>query len=216
MNEHKNNTNDESKEKQKKIIPLHKAYSWGIIICAACLVGLVLYNNLHPAKEPEKPLIDYLALLRDSHERAIALRGVVRIGDRNLDEFETAISSQIGLPVIFPDWIALLPSVKIIGARVAKVGSDQTVNLLFTLNNQMIDYITIYNSKQEISELETVKLDDFNYHVYKWGTFRGYFWELTEDRLPYTYGLISDMDQEELEMLVADTMRSLKNYYLPK
>lgn len=216
MNESNTGNNDESKEKDRRIIPLQKAYIWGIIFCAVCLIALVLYNKLQAPSEPISSQIDYLALLRDSHDRLIAMRGVTRIGDRTLEDFESEIATQTGQTLIFPDWIGLLPSVKIIGARTATIGNDKSVSLLFTFNNRNVDFITIYNTKQEITDLETITLEDHPFHKYKWGTFQAYFWEISEDNSPITYGLISDIDQDELQMMTTDTMRSLKNYYQPK
>ena len=216
MNESNTGNNDESKEKDRRIIPLQKAYIWGIIFCAVCLIALVLYNKLQAPSEPISSQIDYLALLRDSHDRLIAMRGVTRIGDRTLKDFESEIATQTGQTLIFPDWIGLLPSVKIIGARTANIGNDKSVSLLFTLNNRNVDFITIYNTKQEITDLEIITLEDHPFHKYKWSTFQAYFWEISEDNSPITYGLISDIDQDELQMMTTDTMRSLKNYYQPK
>ena len=206
-------SNPDDQPQKKPVIPLHKTYIWATVICIVLLIAIILFNEIRTTPEGPKPKADYLALLRSNHDNAIALRGIIKADQKSFQEIENQVQEQTGHVVVFPDWIPLLPSVEIIGVKISEINGDQAVSLIFKTENHIVDFLTIFNSRQEIKILESVKIEDQIFYKYKWGINRAYFWELDEDKAPIIYGVISDMEEPDLEMIATDSMRSLKTYY---
>jgi hypothetical protein len=202
----------DGKPAKKPVIPLHKTYIWGIIICIVLLISIILFNALRAPSVTPIPKDDYLALLRNAYENAIESKGNLSIGNESFPDIENRVSEQTGHTIVFPDWIPLI-SAEILGVKISDIGSDQVVNLLFKIEDHTIDFITIFNTKDEIKDLESVTIENQVFYKYKWGINNAYFWELDEDKDSITYGVISDMSDTDLEMVATDAMRSLKTHY---
>ena len=209
---------------KRKVIPLNKTYLWGIIICLAALIIIIFFNLVRTTPVRTFPKNDYLALLRDYHENAIALRGITRTGNKSIHDIQAQVIEETDQPIIFPDWIPLLPAAEIIGVKSSEVGDDQVISLIFKIStkagdsdkteNHRVDFLTIFNARPEIKDMESVTIENQIYYKYRWGPNEAYFWELDEDKGAVIYGVISDTDEADLELLATDSMRSIKNYLM--
>lgn len=197
---------------KKKVIPLNKTYIWGIVFCLAALIAIVMFNILRAPSLPTTK-IDYLALLRDNHNRCMNLRGFTHKGDKTLGDLQSLMEQKIGAPVIFPDWLGTDPLVEIIGVKATKIGDDKTVNLVFKYDNKYVGFLILHTTRTEIKELNNLTLEEHEFHNYSWGRTNAFYWELTEDNLPITYGLISDIDSSELQQMAFETMLSLRTQF---
>jgi hypothetical protein len=197
---------------KKKVIPLNKTYMWGIVFCLAALIAIVMFNIL---REPSIPAtkIDYLALLRDNHNRSMNLRGFTRKGGKTLGDLQSLMAQKIGAPVIFPDWLGTDPLVEIIGVKATKIGDDKTVNLVFKYDHRHVDFLILHTTRTEIKELNNLTQEEHEFHSYSWGRTNAFYWELTEDNLPVTYGLISDIESSALQQMAFETMLSLRTHF---
>jgi hypothetical protein len=85
----KANGNDKinGEKSQKKVIPLHKTYIWGIVFCLTALVCIIMYNVIRSPVIPSTPQ-DYLALVRDNHDRVAAMRGITHSGGMTLGDLQ--------------------------------------------------------------------------------------------------------------------------------
>ncbi|MFH1515129.1 MAG: hypothetical protein ABIG42_06690, partial [bacterium] len=159
----KNNLTDE----KRKVIPLHKTYIWGIVLCLVALAVIVLINN----RENPTPAahVDYLALMRDNHSTCVNLKRLIKKGDKTIGELEEELRQKSDLMVLFPDWLGQDPTLEIIGARTSKIGGDDAVNLVFKSDEKFINFLTLYASRAEIDELAEIKVEDHSFRVYTWG-----------------------------------------------
>ncbi len=204
-----NSNNDKQK---KKVIPLHKTYIWGIVFCLAALIAIVLINILRSPSIPTRK-IDYLALLRDNHNRCMNLKGFTRKGGKTLGDLQILMAQKIGGPVLFPDWLGTDPSVEIVGVKASTISQDKCVNLVFRLDDKPVDFLVLFSIRDEIREFSDIKIEEHTFHCYSWGRTNAFFWELTEDNVSITYGLISDIEAHKLQQMAFETMLSLRTHY---
>ncbi len=197
---------------KKKVIPLNKTYMWGIVFCLAALIAIVMFNILRAPTIPTTK-IDYLARLRDNHSRSMNLRGFTRKGNKTLGDLQSLMAQKIGAPVIFPDWLGTDPSVEIVGVKATKIDEDKAVNLVFKYDHRHVDFLILHTTRTEIKELNNLTQEEHEFHSYSWGRTNAFYWELTEDNLPITYGLISDIESSELQQIAFETMLSLRTYF---
>lgn len=198
-------------EEKRKVIPLHKTYLWGIVLCIVAMIAIVLINILNNPRPPAN--VDYLALLRDNHNTCVSQKRLIRKGDKTIGDLEDLLRKKSDRTVLFPDWLGKDPTLEIIGVRTSKIGEDEAVNLVFKSDGKLINFLTLYSNRAEIDELAEIKIEDHSFRVYTWRKNRALFWELMEDNLSITYALISDMDSDQLEQMALETMLSLKAHY---
>ena len=210
----KENGNDKinGEKSQKKVIPLHKTYLWGIVFCLTALVCIIMYNIIRAPAILSTPQ-DYLALVRDNHDRVASMRGVTHSGGMTIGDLQDLMMRDSGRTVIFPDWLGKDPSVEIVGVKSGTVEEDKIVNLLFKYEKDLVDFQTIYATRPEITELSGITIEGQLFHKYSWGRNNAFYWELQEDNAPVTYGLISTISVENLQKMAFDTMLSLKTNY---
>ena len=210
----KTNGNDkiDNEKSKKKVIPLHKTYIWGIVFCLTALVCIVMYNIIRTPAIPSTHQ-DYLALVRDNHDRVADMRGITHSGGMTLGDLQDSMMREAGRTVIFPDWLGKDPSVDVIGVKSGVIEDDKVVNLLFKYEKDLVDFQTIYASRPEITELSGTTIEGQVFHIYSWGRNNAFYWELQEDNAPVTYGLISTISAENLQQMAFETMLSLKTNY---
>ena len=181
------------------------------LICLL-LVCLVLYNLITQPAIPSAPQ-DYLALLRDNHERVSSMRGIIRKGENTLGDLQDIMMKSAGRTIAFPDWLGKDPSVDVVGVKAGKIKDDKAVNLLFKYDDEYVDFLTVYATRPEIDELREITIEDHVFRVYNWGRNNAFYWELQEDNAPITYGLISTLEPQNLQQMAFETMLSLRTNY---
>lgn len=202
---------------KKKVIPLNKTYMWGIVFCLAALIAVVMFNILRAPTIPTTK-IDFLALLRDNHNRSMNLRGFTRKGGKTLGDLQSLMAQKIGAPVIFPDWLGADPLVEIVGVKASTISDDKTVNLVFKYEHRHVDFLILHTTRTEIKELSSLTQEGHTFYSYSWKQVNGkivnaFYWELTEDNLPVTYGLISEIESSALQQMAFETMLSLRTHF---
>jgi CRISPR/Cas system-associated exonuclease Cas4 (RecB family) len=217
MNTRENDIKNDSPEPKKRSIPLHKAYIWGIVFCITAIIAITLYNSLKTPPETE-PAGDYLKLLRDSHAESVAGQGLLTDREKRIGKLEEKLEEKTGIKITFPDWFGKVPNIELKGTRAKRIDDNWVVFLVFSVDNdnsRLIDYVTILGKRDEIDQFESVELGEEKhpFHVNKWKKNTAYFWDIEQDNQAITYGLISYIDQAEIETYALEIMRSLKTMY---